>query len=167
MLVIITIIVNIHKQNNLTPHEPNPSIQTAPLFMVKAPWNHITTWKAYNYFSKENTLVQRWKDRSGVNRKPIINHLTSISQIFNQLCFPLEKNLGHFLPSNYKNKNLGLFNTLRTKPFVTRLASHIQSSWCYLLQVHKIFKFKPTNSSLMTTSMDCGIPKNNLMLNNY
>jgi hypothetical protein len=123
MLVIITIIVNMHKQNNLTPHKPNPSIQPPrpPLFMVKAPWSHITTWKSYNYLSKENTFVQRWNDKSSVNGKPIISHLTSIPQIFNQLCVPLEKNLGYFLPFNYRNKNLGLFNTLKRKPFVTHV----------------------------------------------
>jgi hypothetical protein len=57
----------------------------------------------------------------GANESPIVSPLIAIPQILSQLGVPLENNLGHFLghilASNYMNKILSLFNTLKTKPF--------------------------------------------------
>jgi hypothetical protein len=89
----------------------------------------MITWKVLWIISQRKThwFQGEKPNRLGANGSPIINHLLAIPQILNQLCVPLKKNLGNFLPYNYKNKNLGLFHALRTKSFANQ---NFLQWWC-------------------------------------
>lgn len=85
MLTSISIVVNIHKQNNITPHKLDISIPTKTISLVRT------------HEFKSKTLK--------------IEHM-------------------HFLPSNYRNKNLGLFSVLNHLPIGTSYNGDVKHLKC-------------------------------------
>jgi hypothetical protein len=85
--------------------------------------------KYYMEIHHEWTLWFWGEKTSRLNAKmsPIIGHLVAILTFFNQMWIIMENNLGYFLLSNYKNKDLNLSCARKVKPFFDL---HFLQWWC-------------------------------------